>query len=171
VKNFDTHSVVTTDQDIKEAAEEHKGSGMAIWLGNLFDCVPGAIVIGASLTGENASINIALIAGLFLANYPEALSSSVEMQKQGSSFKKALMMWTSLFVISGTFAFLGNIAFTGVTEAEGIFSFLEGIAAGAMLTMIADTMLPEAYHKYSSITGISTLLGFLIAIFINTLGG
>jgi CRP-like cAMP-binding protein len=168
VKNFDTKMIITTDADIKEAKEEHKGSGMAIWLGNLFDCVPGAIVIGASLTGEGASVNIALIAGLFLANYPEALSSTAEMMKQGSSFKKSFLMWTSLFVISGTFSFIGNIAFTGV-EAEGLFALFEGIAAGAMLTMIADTMLPEAYHKFSSITGLSTLLGFLIAIFINTI--
>jgi CRP-like cAMP-binding protein len=168
VKNFDTKMIVTTDADIKEAQEEHKSSGMAIWLGNLFDCIPGAIVIGASIKGEGAPINIALIAGLFLANYPEALSSSAEMIKQGSSFKKSVLMWTSLFLISGIFAFIGNVAFTGV-EAEGLFSLFEGVAAGAMLTMIADTMLPEAYHKFSSITGLSTLFGFLVAIFINTL--
>jgi CRP-like cAMP-binding protein len=168
VKNFDTKRIVTTDADIKEAKEEHKSSGMAIWLGNLFDCIPGAVVIGASLKGGDVPINIALIAGLFLANYPEALSSTSEMIKQGTSMKKSILMWSSLFVISGLFSFLGNVGFTGV-EAEGLFSFFEGIAAGAMLTMIADTMLPEAYHKYSSITGLSTLLGFLVAIFINTL--
>jgi CRP-like cAMP-binding protein len=168
VKNFDTKNIVTTDADIKEAVEEHKSSGMAIWLGNLFDCIPGAIVIGASLKGGDVPINIALIAGLFLANYPEALSSTSEMIKQGSSLKKSFLMWSSLFVISGLFSFIGNVGFTGV-EAEGLFSFFEGIAAGAMLTMIADTMLPEAYHKFSSITGLSTLFGFLVAIFINTL--
>ena len=167
IKHFDTKNIVTTDADIKDAQEEHKSSGMAIWLGNLFDCIPGAIVIGASVK-DNVPIKIALIAGLFLANYPEALSSSSEMIKQGSSFKKSVLMWSSLFIISGIFAFLGNVMFTGV-EAEGLFSLLEGIAAGAMLTMIADTMLPEAYHKFSSITGLSTLFGFLVAIYINTL--
>jgi CRP-like cAMP-binding protein len=169
IKNFDTKSIVTTDADIKEAQEEHKGSGMAIWLGNLFDCIPGAVVIGASLKGGDVPINIALIAGLFLANYPEALSSTSEMIKQGSTLKKSILMWSSLFLISGLFSFIGNVAFTGVEGVEGLFSLFEGVAAGAMLTMIADTMLPEAYHKFSSITGLSTLLGFLIAIFINTL--
>ena len=86
LKNFDTKTIVTTDADIKEAQEEHKNSGMAIWLGNLFDCIPGAIVIGIGVTDINAKINIALIAGLFLANFPEALSSSAEMVKQGNLF-------------------------------------------------------------------------------------
>jgi CRP-like cAMP-binding protein len=168
VKNFDTKTILTTDADIKAAKKEHKNAGMAIWLGNLFDCIPGAIVIGIGLTDIHAKINIALIAGLFLANFPEALSSSAEMIKQGSSFKKSFLMWTSLFLISGAFAFLGNSAFMGL-GVKIFISLLEGITAGAILTMIADTMLPEAYHKYSSITGVSTLLGFLVAIFINSI--
>jgi len=168
IKHFDTKNIVTTDADIKEAQKEHKNSGMAIWLGNLFDCIPGAIVIGIGVKDINAKINIALIAGLFLANFPEALSSSAEMIKQGSSFKKSFLMWTSLFLISGAFAFLGNCLFMDL-GVKIFISLMEGITAGAILTMIADTMLPEAYHKYSSITGVSTLLGFLVAIFINSI--
>jgi CRP-like cAMP-binding protein len=168
-KNLNRASIVTTDADIKEAQEENKGSGMAIWLGNLFDAIPGSIVIGASAASANSGIGFALIAGMFLANFPEALSSSSDMQKQGAKFIKVLSMWSSLFIISGISAFLGCLIFGGVQHVEGIFTFLEGIAAGAMLTMIADTMLPEAYHKYASITGLSTLFGFLLAIFINTL--
>ena len=76
-------------------------------------------------------------------------------------------MWTSLMIFTGIGALLGNIFFTGAPHA--LFALTQGIAAGAMLTMIAETMLPEAYYKGGTITGLSTLLGFLAAIFLKTL--
>lgn len=100
-------------------------------------------------------------------NYPEALSSSVGMRQQGLSFNRILFMWTSLMVITGIGAALGNMFFAGAEPF--VFTLVEGIAAGAMLTMIAQTMLPEAYFKGGSIIGFSTLLGFLAAIFFKTL--
>jgi len=143
----------------------HKGAPLAIWLGILLDGIPESLVIGASLV--QAQISYSLIGGLFLSNYPEALSSSVGMRQQGFPFRRILLMWTSLMVVTGIGAALGNIFFTGA--APSLFALVEGIAAGAMLTMIAQTMLPEAYFKGGSIIGFSTLLGFLAAIFLKTL--
>jgi len=155
-----------TESEIHQEHEKHGGAGIAIWLGNLLDCVPGGLVIGTSLTHQGALPSIALIAGLFLANYPEALGSSYDMIKQGTKFKSTVMMWGSLMIMTGLAAFIGNLFLIGLPP--NVFGVLEGIAAGAMLTMIAETMLPEAFHKYSSITGFSTLLGFLVAIFLST---
>ena len=87
--------------------------------------------------------------------------------KQGKSFNKVFWMWTSLMLITGIGAFLGNIFF--IKAPVYIFTIAEGIAAGAMLTMIAETMLPEAYYKVGAITVLSTLFGFLIAIFFKML--
>lgn len=70
-------------------------------------------------------------------------------------------------LITGVGAWMGSIFFVGADPAS--FSLVEGIAAGAMLTVIAETMLPEAYHRGGPITGMSTLLGFLLAIFFTTL--
>jgi zinc transporter ZupT len=70
-------------------------------------------------------------------------------------------------LLTGVGAFLGAIFFQGVSPT--IFALMEGVAAGAMLTMIAETMLPEASHMGGAVTGISTLLGFLAAIFFKTL--
>ena len=70
-------------------------------------------------------------------------------------------------VISGVIAALGYLFFTGASPR--VFSFLEGIAVGAMMTVIAETMLPEAYLKGNSLVGFSTLLGFLAAVFFKTL--
>jgi hypothetical protein len=70
-------------------------------------------------------------------------------------------------VVSGAGAFLGNLLFAEAPPY--LFALIEGVAAGAMLTMVAETMLPEAYHKGGAITGLSTLVGFLLAIFFKTL--
>jgi len=77
------------------------------------------------------------------------------------------VMWASLMIITGIGAYLGNIFFFGAPQF--LFVIIQGIAAGAMLTMIAETMLPEAFHKGGAITGFSTLLGFLAALFFKTL--
>ena len=138
----------------------HKGAPLAIWLGILLDGIPEALVIGASMVGSHVSLS--LLAGLFVSNYPEALSSSVGMKQQGFSFRHTLLMWGSLVLVTGLLAAAGNVFFVGAPAA--LFAVAKGMAAGAMLTMIAQTMLPEAYFKGGSIIGLATLLGFLAAI-------
>jgi zinc transporter ZupT len=108
------------------------------------------------------TLSMSLLAGLFLSNYPEALSSSASMREQGIPFKKVLMAWTLIMVLTGIGAGLGSIVLAG--ETPDTFAFIGGLAAGAMLTVIAETMLPEAYVKGGSIIGFVTLLGFLTAI-------
>ncbi|MBN1622698.1 MAG: cyclic nucleotide-binding domain-containing protein [Endomicrobiales bacterium] len=164
-KNIDSKMVMPNESDIKEAASLHKNAPLAIWLGILLDGIPESLVIGSSILQH--SVSISLLAGLFISNFPEAMSSSVEMKKQKYPFGKIFWMWTSLMVITGIGAFIGNIFF--VEAPQFLFSIVNGMAAGAMLTMIAETMLPEAYYKGGAITGFSTLLGFLAAIFFKTL--
>ncbi len=154
-----------TASDVEEAAASFSAAPLAIWLGIFLDGIPESLVIGSSML--HASVSISLIAGLFLANFPEAFSSSLGMREQGYSFKRILTMWTSLMIFTGIGAWLGSIFFVGVELTT--FSLVEGIAAGAMLTVIAETMLPEAFHRGGGVTGISTLLGFLAAIFFTTL--
>ena len=161
----DEEHLMPTATEIREAAGEHSGAPMAIWLGIFLDGIPESLVIGASLV--QASVSLSLIAGLFLSNFPEALSSSAAMRQANYRFTRIIVMWTSLLVFTGIGAVLGNLFFTGASPA--VFALVEGIAAGAMLTMIAETMLPEAFQKGGAVTGISTLLGFLAAIFFKTL--
>ena len=123
------------------------------------------MVIGASLTYHEVSL--ALIAGLFLSNYPEALFSSIGMRQQGFSVVRVLTMWTSLMLLTGVGAALGSLFFVGASDLS--LSLIEGLAAGAMLTMVAQTMLPEAYFKGGSIIGLATLMGFLAALFFKSL--
>lgn len=152
--------------ELKRNFGAHHGAALAIWLGILLDGVPEALVIGASYSG-GGHVSMSLIAGLFLSNYPEALSSSVGMRERGMSFRLVLFMWTSLMVLTGLMAALGALFFAGTPVTY--LSLLEGIAAGAMLTMIAETMMPEAYSKGGATVGLATLLGFIVAIYFSTL--
>jgi CRP-like cAMP-binding protein len=139
---------------------QHKAAYMAIWLGILLDGIPESLMIGSHMT-DGHMLSMSLLAGLFLSNYPEALSSSASMREQGIPFKKVLMAWTLLMVLTGIGAGLGSIVLAGATHTT--FALIGGLAAGAMLTVIAETMLPEAYVKGGSIIGFVTLLGFLTA--------
>lgn len=141
------------------------GASLAIWLGILLDGIPESLVIGASMTPSGVSLS--LIVGLFLANYPEALSSSQGMREEGFGRGRILFMWTSIMLLTGVGAALGKIM---VDLSSPLFlALLEGLAAGAMLTMIAQTMLPEAYSRGGPIVGFCTLMGFFCAMFTKVL--
>ncbi|MEW6202330.1 MAG: cyclic nucleotide-binding domain-containing protein [bacterium] len=152
--------------EIKQAeAQQGGGAALAMWLGIFIDGIPESLVIGASMIGK--AISPALIAGLFLANLPESMSSATIMRRQGSGTGKILWMWTSLTIMTGLGALLGNIFFQSLGAST--HSIFEGAAAGAMLAMIAQTMLPEAYEHGGWLVGILTVLGFLAALFFHSL--
>ena len=166
--HFDEKRPDVTESDFHEEVGEHKNASMAIWLGMMLDGIPESLVIGSSLI-INSTISTSLIAGLFLSNLPEALSSSVGMRKQKMSNLKIFAMWTSIMVMAGICAYLGNVFFKNVSDFT--FAIVDGMAAGAMLTMIAETMLPEAFHIGGSVTGLSALGGFLATLLFKVIGG
>ena len=165
-RNVDSGRLIPSATDMARHVDVSHGAPVAIRLGILLDGIPESLVIGSSLI-HHSHVSFSLIAGLFLSNYPEALSRSVGMRQQGMSFMRVLVMWTSLMVLTGIGAALGSVFF--VDAASYSFALVEGIAAGAMLTMIAQTMAPEAYLKAGPVVGMSTLMGFLAAIFFKTL--
>jgi zinc transporter ZupT len=170
--NLDRLSIPVTESDLKEEIKEHTGGGaaLAIWLGIALDGIPESLVIGMLVViaaASDTTMSIAFIVGVFLANLPEAMSSAVTMKKQGSSFRKIFWMWMSLCLMTGLGALLGALIFPPYPEGalRYFISGIEGLAAGAMLTMIAETMLPEAFEQGGgSIVGLSTLAGFLAAL-------
>ena len=165
VRNLDTGRLLPAAEEMAARLRTTKGAPLAIWLGILLDGIPESLVIGASLTYHE--ISLALIAGLFLSNYPEALFSSIGMQQQGFSVTRIITMWTSLMLLTGMGAALGSLFFIGAGDLA--LSLIEGLAAGAMLTMIAQTLLPDAYFKGGSIIGLATLMGFLTALFFKSI--
>ena len=108
-RSVDSGRLMPSVADMATHVDLHKGAPFAIWLGILLDGIPESVVIGSSLI--HGPVSFSLIAGLFLSNYPEALSSSVGMQQQGMSFARVLFMWASLMVLTGIGAALGSIFF------------------------------------------------------------
>lgn len=164
--HFEEKKALITQSDVTEEVKEHGNASLAIWMGIMLDGIPESIVIGSSLL-LHPTMSLSLLAGLFLSNFPEALSSSVGMKKQKMSNTKILLMWTSIMIVTGLGAFFGNIFFENVDPM--IFALVDGMAAGAMLTMIAETMLPEAFHIGGSVTGLSALAGFLATLLFKVL--
>ena len=167
---------IPTAAEIRQVRTEHSGAPLAVWLGILLDGIPESFVIGSDFLGLlsmklSASpevgfteiIPYTLLAGLFLSNFPEAMSSSLGMKIQGWRARKILFMWTTLMVITALGAGAGYAL--GQALPHSFLIAIEGAAAGAMLTMIASTMIPEAVHLGgSNLVGLSTLIGFLSAI-------
>lgn len=166
--HFEDKKACISQSDVNEEVSEHGNPSMAIWLGMMLDGIPESIVVGSSLL-IHPTMSLSLLAGLAISNFPEALSSSVGMRKQKMSNFKILMMWTSIMIVSGIGAFFGNVLFENVSPVA--FALVDGMAAGAMLTMIAETMLPEAFHIGGSVTGLSALAGFLATLMFKVIGG
>jgi len=161
---------------LKRVKPQKQRASLAIWLGMLLDGIPESFVIGSGVTvaisgilanGVTPSfgqiVPYTLIAGLFLSNFPEALSSSANMKNEGWRKEHILLMWVSLTVITGIGAGIGYWLSNAVGHSQ--LALVEGIAAGAMLTMIAAAMIPEAVHIGNpNAVGLSTLTGFLAAV-------
>ena len=136
-----------------------------IWLGILIDAVPESFVIGILSNGGDASSMLNFVLGVFLANFPEAMSSSGVMKRCGLRSRTIVLMWTAIVAWTALGAALGALLFPPGSEGKEVLrASIEGVCGGAMLTMIAETVLPEAFEQGGSVVGLSCLFGFLAAL-------
>jgi ZIP family zinc transporter len=170
-----------TGEALEQQHASHDNAAVAIWLGNLLDGLPESFVVGtvlmATVTASAQAgtpivfwdvLPYTLLAGLFLSNLPEALSSSAQMRMQGMSVQRILIMWLSLVLMTGLAAAVGAVI--GDWVPHNAMVFIEGLAAGAMLTMICAAMLPEATHLAPpNWVGLATLSGFFSALLFKVL--
>lgn len=154
----------------KQAKErsEHGDGGLAIAAGALLDGIPESIVIGLSLLQGGVVSTVAVIA-IFLSNVPEGLSSAAGMKKAGRTAAYVFGVWGGIVVVSGIASLAGFTLFKGVA-VEGV-SATTAVAAGAILAMIVDTMIPEATESTHDFTGMIAVLGFLAAFFLSKVAG
>jgi zinc transporter, ZIP family len=146
-------------------AEQEDGNPRAIVLGTVLDGVPESIVIGGSLV-LGGGVSVAMVAATFLSNLPESLGASVGLVSAGVSRGRILIIWTAIVVVSGLAAALGYTLLDNASPDLG--AFFQAFAAGAMLTMLADTMMPEAFAEGGKPVGLLTVLGFTLAVWLST---
>jgi len=137
---------------------EQDGSGLAIAIGALLDGIPESMVIGLSLL-QGGAVSMVAVVAIFLSNLPEGLSSAAGMKRANRSARYVFGVWGVIAGLSAAASWLGYAAFGGVSPS--IVSAVTAVAAGAILAMLVDTMIPEAFAQAHDFAGLITVAGFL----------
>jgi ZIP family zinc transporter len=140
--------------------DESPGSGAAIAVGALLDGIPESIVLGLSLLG-GGGVGVSVFAAIFLSNLPEGLSSAAGMKASKRSAVYVFGVWVGIAVASGLAGLLGVLLLEGA--APETIAAITALAAGAILAMVADTMIPEAFERTHLYAGLAATVGFMVA--------
>jgi ZIP family zinc transporter len=148
----------------KKSSENH--SGLSIFIGTIIDAIPESVIIGVSLL-EQGTVSYLMVIAVFISNFPEGLSSTVGLKKDGYSKKTLLSMWSIVVILASISSLLG---FSLLQDAStGILSFISAFAAGGIMAMVASTMMPEAFEEGGAVVGLIASLGLLCSLFLSHL--
>ena len=150
-----------------DGGDEDEGGGLGIVLGTVLDGIPESAVLGMSLVG-GGGVSVALLAGIWISNFPESLGSTVNLTNSGWEKKKVRLLWIGIALVSALSAGIGYIIVNNISALSGVL--VESFAAGALLTMIADEMAPEAFDRSAIYAGLATVAGFALAAWLTSLG-
>jgi ZIP family zinc transporter len=148
------------------AGAQETGSPLAIVLGTVLDGIPESMVIGLTIFKDGA-VGAAYLVAVFISNLPEAVSSTAGLRASRWRTRSILLLWGAIALLSGLASLAGYDLFQDASP--GVVAFVLTFAAGAILTMLADTMMPEAYENGGKLAGVVTTLGFVVAFTIHTL--
>jgi ZIP family zinc transporter len=135
-------------------------SPLAIVLGIVLDGIPESIVIGLTLLGGGA-IDLAIVIAVFMSNVPESIAATTGLRSSGWRRSRIMGLWLLVAVVSGGAALAGYALLAGASGS--VVALVDAFAAGAILTMLADTMIPEAFKHGGRQAGLATTLGFGLA--------
>jgi ZIP family zinc transporter len=143
-----------------------EGSALAIVLGIVLDGIPESLVLGLTVL-EAGKVSAAFLVAVFLSNLPEAIAATTGLSEAGWTKTRLIGLWVLVMLVSGLAA-LAGYAFLD-TASDRVIAFVLSFAAGAILTMLADTMMPEAFEHGGKLVGLFTTLGFALAFGISSL--
>ena len=149
------------------AAAASASVGLAVAIGALLDGVPESLVLGLSIA-EGGAVSIPLLVAVAVSNIPEGLSSAAGMKHEGRSARYVFGVWGGIALVSGVAAMLGFVVLASAPPE--VVAAVTTIAAGGILAMIANTMIPEAFAADRSFTGLWSALGFSLAFALYQLG-
>jgi zinc transporter, ZIP family len=153
--------------DQQPSESEHSGSGAAIAIGALLDGIPESVVLGLSLLGGKG-VGVGVLVAIFISNLPEGLSSAAGMKRNGRSAGYIFGVWVAIAVASGLAGLFGCLLLQGASPV--LIAVITAIAAGAILTMLADTMIPEAFERTHLYTGLIATVGFMVSFGVERFG-
>jgi ZIP family zinc transporter len=142
------------------------GSALAIVLGIVLDGIPESAVIGLGLL-EGTGVSVAVLAAVFLSNLPESIAATTGLVAGGWTHSRILGLWVLVTLVSGLASLLGYAVFN--SAGPSALAFVLAFAGGAILTMLADTMMPEAFEHGGKLVGLMTTLGFGLAFALSVL--
>jgi ZIP family zinc transporter len=141
-------------------------AGSALALGAFLDGIPEQLVLGIGLAG-GASVGIGLLVAIFVSNLPEAIGSASQMTESGRRRGDVLLLWGAVAAICA----LASVAGYALADAASgeLRAAIDGFAAGALLVMLIDSMIPEASEESGRVAGLVTTLGFAVATALSSL--
>ena len=140
--------------------------GIALALGAFLDGIPEQLVLGIGLAGGEG-VGVGLLVAIFVSNLPEAIGSASEMRKTGTARRRILLLWGAVAAIC---VLASAVGFAIADAASGeLRAGIDGFAAGALLVMLIDSMIPEATRDSGRVAGLVTTLGFAVATALSSL--
>lgn len=117
----------------------------------------------------SGAVSWVAVVAIFLSNVPEGRSSAAGMKRAGRSAGYVFGLWSGIALVSGLASLAGYALFSGFSQ--DVTAAAQAVAAGAILAMVADTMIPEAFEVAHDYAGLITVAGFLAAFTLSKLGG
>jgi ZIP family zinc transporter len=145
--------------------KQASGSALAIVMGSVLDGIPESFVLG--LTVLQGSVSVPLLAGIAVSNLPEAVSSSSGLKTAGWPSRRVYLMWSAVTLAAGVSAALGYLILDPASGLTGALA--QAFAGGALLAMVADELLPEAYEVEGVLTGVLLVAGLAISLMLDAL--
>lgn len=150
----------------RRGSGQEPGTGVGIAIGALLDGIPESMVLGLSMLG-GSGVSIPILVAVVISNLPEGLSSTAELKAARRTARFVFTLWGSIAVVAALASVFGLVILADA-PAE-VTGFITALAAGAMLAMISDTMIPDAYREAHNYTGLLATLGFLTSLVVHEL--
>lgn len=135
-------------------------SPLTIVLGALLDGIPESAVLGLTLL-QTGNVSVAMLAAVLISNLPEGIAATAGLRAGGWTLRSVVALWSGIALVSALAAGLGYVALDGAST--DVLAFILAFAGGAVLTMLATSMIPEAYEHAGRSVGVLTVLGFTVA--------
>jgi zinc transporter, ZIP family len=165
----DPQDVVAGARQIAQTPEQATVSGTALLVGAALDGIPENAAIGIGLVADGQGLALVLLGAVFLGNLPGSMSSAVGMRQEGRSRVYILAAWSTVAVACTLATVIGYALLSGLSP--NLTAALLALAAGGILAMLADTMMPEAFQNGGPLVALATAVGFACAFLLSHVAG